>query len=151
MSQVLELSRRCGLKQLKSTFTEVFKYVVELLKAPCLLFEVLFGHFLLFMPCTSLRQFPPEVGIALVPHRAMLKRGKASTQDNFPSKKIVPAHLQGWFLVETAPVQVLGKVLSREKHSQPVTGEATRTCRMSQQQWGPSLAMKWHSSPSRND
>lgn len=43
---------RCGLKQLKSTLTEVFKHVLELLKASCLLFEVQWplGHFLLFKP-----------------------------------------------------------------------------------------------------
>lgn len=113
------LSRRCDLKQLKST--EVFKYVPELLKAPCLLFEVQWplGHFLLFMPCTSLRQYSPGVEITLVPCTAVLEWGEVSNQDNFPSKKIAPTQLEEWFLVDTVPVQVLGKVLTRERHSEP--------------------------------
>lgn len=90
---------------IKSTLTPIWRSVAT-------------WPFLVIHALYILRQLPPEVGITLMPHTALLERGQESSQDNFPSKKIVPHHLEEWFLMDTVPGQV-GKVLTREKHSQP--------------------------------
>lgn len=149
------LSRRYGLKILKSTYTELVKYVLELFKAPCLLFEVQWplGHFLLFMPYTSLRQFPLQVGITLVPRTAMLEWGEVSARKIFLLGNLPLLIWRSDFWCIQCQCRCVGKVLTREKHSEPHAGLWLRppAHAVSHKVWGPSLARKWHSSTSRDD
>lgn len=94
--------------------------MLELLKAPCLLFKVqwLLGHFSLIIQCTSVRQFPPYRPRSRKHPGAKhsYARARLNVQPD-TSVKDALTHLEERLLVDTVPVQV--REQGAVEHSQP--------------------------------